>query len=156
MFLYPTKEKHYIFFLNEEGFGGRARTVVSCYSSLTLNKHANIILIFPQFQRSHHVCPDGDHSSQLPCLVNYSHYTWTTCHSMKYVTVSITSFTKKILMSPLSSCWLSIAVLCFYHGLFPERQSHGHGTSCFMRGNLNSGRLRENRREQTCLQTLQL
>ena len=36
----------------------------------------------------------------------------------------------------------------FYHGLLPERQSHGHGASCFMRANLNSGRLRENK--QSC------
>ena len=38
----------------------------------------------------------------------------------------------------------------FYNGLLPERQSHGHGASCFMRGHLNSGRLHDN------MQSLQL
>ena len=34
--------------------------------------------------------------------------------------------------------------VAFYHGLLPERQSHGHGASCFMRGALNSERFRDN------------
>ena len=32
----------------------------------------------------------------------------------------------------------------FYHGLLPERQSHGHEASCFMEGPLTSERLRDN------------
>ena len=44
----------------------------------------------------------------------------------------------------------------FYHGLLPERQSHGHGASCFFRSPLTGEMLRENRQEQTCLQSLQL
>ena len=39
----------------------------------------------------------------------------------------------------------------FYHGLLPERQSHGHEASCLMWGHLTSERLGENRQEQTCL-----
>ena len=36
----------------------------------------------------------------------------------------------------------------FYHGLLPERQSHGHEASCFFRGRFKSERLRENK--QSC------
>ena len=45
----------------------------------------------------------------------------------------------------------SLTTSCCYNGLLPERQSHGHGASCFIWGALTSERLRENRQEQTCL-----
>ena len=40
----------------------------------------------------------------------------------------------------------------FYRGLLPERQSHGHGASCFSRSALTAERLGENRQERTSLQ----
>ena len=41
--------------------------------------------------------------------------------------------------------------LSFYRSLLPERQSHGHGASSSSIRAPTSERLRENRREQTCL-----
>ena len=45
----------------------------------------------------------------------------------------------------------STIVTYLNHGFLPERQSHGHGVSYFFRSALTCERLRENRREQTCL-----